>query len=137
MLLCHTRQGNMSCARPHLPQAEQAAAPLDHVGVGRVLELQVERIAQRPARALRAKGVAVHDGIARLLPRKLPAWEGRGKAQNPLRATPQCMPPRAQTPCGGRRRRTSQTPQGHPLVHASHFPSYKNTWTPNVERTLT
>ena len=57
----------------HLPERQQAAAPFDHVGVGRVLQLQVERVREGPPRALRAERVAVQDRVARLLRRKLPA----------------------------------------------------------------
>ena len=58
---------------PYLPKSQQALAPLDNIGVGRILQDEVKGIGDEAPNALRAKGVPVQDGPRLFLVDELPA----------------------------------------------------------------
>ena len=57
----------------YLPEGQQALAPLDHIGVGRILQDKVKGISDEAPNALRAKCVPVPDGPRLFLMDELPA----------------------------------------------------------------
>ncbi len=81
-------------ARARLPEREQArvrhVAPEQHVGVGRVLELDVQRVAERAARARGAERRAEHRLPGRLLRRELAAARRGHRQASPLHSTTSC-----------------------------------------------
>ena len=58
---------------PYLPKGQQALAPLDNIGVGRILQDKVEGIGDEAPHALRAKRIPVPDGPRPFLMDELPA----------------------------------------------------------------
>lgn len=69
----NVQQHWLGISRAHLPESQQALAPLDHIGICRVLQVKVKGVFHKAPDALRAESAPILNGPRLFLMDQLPA----------------------------------------------------------------